>query len=170
MDDIVGKEENLKKRYVGHPVLGRNLPQRIIVEEFPNILLDGGSLGVEPPHSPRMSLQIGDQHMISIFPIFEESQLLGFDGVLGDRTSHHNEPMGLFPTVRLVLELSYFPSIAKFFEPTSSGSNFDSRIFLGNDRIATAFLVEPFDHLLVEESRIGPESDARSGDGFGNFG
>lgn len=152
MDDIVGKEQNLEKCYIGHPILGRNLSQGILVEEFPNILLDGGSLGVEPPDPPWMSLQIGDQHMISIFPIFEEGQLLGFDGIFGDRTSHYDESMGLFPTVRLILKRSHFPSIAKFFEPTRSGSNFDSSIFLGNDRIATAFLVEPFDPLLVEES------------------
>jgi hypothetical protein len=78
--------------------------------------------------------------------------------------------MGLSPTVKLVLELLYLPSIAKCFEPKSSGLKFNNRIFFGNARTATALLVEPFDHLLAEESRIGPESDAKSGDGFENFG
>lgn len=108
--------------------------------------------GVELLHSPRTSLQIVNQHMISILPIFEESQLLGFDRVLGDGTSHYDESMGLFPTVRLILKLSHFPLIAKLFESTSSGSNFDCRIFLGNDLLATPCLVEPFHHLLVEKS------------------
>jgi len=160
----------MKESHIGHPVLGRNLPQRIVVEEFPNILFDGCPLGVKSPHSPRMSLQIGDQDVIGILLIFEEGQLLSFDGVFGDRTSHHNEPIDLFPTVGLVSKLSNLPSVAKLFEPTRSGSNFDGKIFLGDNHIAIAFLIEPFDHLLVEESRIGPESDARSGDSSGNFG
>jgi hypothetical protein len=170
MDNIVGKEENLEKRYIGHPVFGWNLSQRVVVEKFPDVLLDSGSLGIKPPHSPGMSLQIGDQDMIGIFLIFEKGQLLGFDGVFGNRTSHYNEPMNLFPTVGLVSKLSHLPSVAKFFEPTRSGSKFDGRIFLGDNRIAIGFLIEPFDHLLLEESRIGPEPDTRSWDSFGNFG
>jgi hypothetical protein len=170
MDDVVGKEENLEKRYIGHPILGGNLAQRVIVEKLPDVLLDSGSLGVKPPHSPGMSLQIGDQDMIGIFLIFEEGQLLGFDGVFGNGTSHDDESMSFFPTVGLVSKLSNLPSVAEFFEPAGSGSNFDGRIFLGDNCIAITFLIEPFDHLLLEESRIGPEPDTRSGDSFGNFG
>jgi len=160
----------MKESHIGHPVLGRNLPQGIVVEELPNILFDGCPLGIKSPHSPGMSLQIGDQDVIGILLIFEEGQLLSFDGVFGNRTSHDNEPMDLFPTVGLVSKLSNLPSVAKFFEPTRSGSNFDGRIFLGNNHIAIAFLIEPFDHLLVEESRIGPKPDAGSEDRVGNFG
>ncbi len=152
MDNIVSQKHHMKESHIGRPVVGRNLSQRIIVEEFPNILLDSGSFGIKSPDPPGMGLQIGNQHVIGIFLIFEKGQLLGFDRVFGDRTSHHDELMGLFPTVGLILEFSHLPSIAKLFETARSGSNFDGRVFLGNNHIATALLVEPFDELPGEEA------------------
>lgn len=99
-----------------------------------------------------MDLQIGDQDVIGIFSVFEEGQLLGFDGVFGDRTSHYHKAMNPFPTVGFVSKFSHFPSIAKLSETTGSGSIFDSGIFFGDNGIATSFLVELFDHLFAEHS------------------
>jgi hypothetical protein len=56
MDKVVSKKGDLKEGHVGHPVVGRNLAQGIIVEEFPNVLFDGGSFGIKPPYPPGMSL------------------------------------------------------------------------------------------------------------------
>jgi len=56
MHDIEREEKHLKESYIGHPVVGGNLAQRIIGEEFSDILFDGGPFGIEPPDSPRMSL------------------------------------------------------------------------------------------------------------------
>ena len=56
MDKVVSKKRDLKEGDVGHPVVGRNLAQGIIVEQFPNVLFDGGSFGIKPPDSPRMGL------------------------------------------------------------------------------------------------------------------
>jgi hypothetical protein len=56
VDKVVSKKRDLKEGYVGHPVVGRNLAQGIIVEEFPNVLFDSGSFGIELPDSPRMGL------------------------------------------------------------------------------------------------------------------
>jgi hypothetical protein len=152
MDDIVSKEQNLKEGYIGNPVVGRNLAQGIIVEKFPDILFDGGSLGVKPPDSPRMGLRIGDQDMIGIFAVFEERELSGLDRVFGDRTSYHDKSMDFFPAMGFVLKFPHFPSIAKRFETTGSGSRFDRGILFGNYGIANSFLVEQFDHLFVEQS------------------
>jgi hypothetical protein len=56
MDKIVSKKRYLKEGYVGHPVVGRNLAQGIIVEQFPNVLFDRGSFGIKLPDSPGMGL------------------------------------------------------------------------------------------------------------------
>jgi hypothetical protein len=56
MDKVVSKKRDLKEADVGHPVVGRNLAQGIIVEEFPNVLFDSGSFGIKLPDSPRMGL------------------------------------------------------------------------------------------------------------------
>jgi hypothetical protein len=56
MDKIVSEKRDLKEGYIGYPIVGRNLAQGIIVEEFSNVLFDGGSFGIELPDSPRMGL------------------------------------------------------------------------------------------------------------------
>ncbi len=121
------------------------------MEKLPNTLLDGCSFGIEFPNPLRVFFQIGNQDMIGIFPIFEEAQLLGFDGVFRNETSRHNESMILSPTVGLISKLPYFPSIAKFFETARSGSNFDGRVFFSVNHIAAALLLEPFNGLFVSD-------------------
>jgi hypothetical protein len=56
VNDVERQEEHLKEGNVGHPIVGGNLAQGIIVEKFPDILFDGSSLGIESPDSPRMGL------------------------------------------------------------------------------------------------------------------
>jgi hypothetical protein len=154
MDDIVSQEKHLKEGDISHPILGRNLAQRVVVEQFPDVLLDSCSLGVEPPDPPRMGLQIGDQNMIGIFVVFEEGQLLGLDRIAGDRTPNDNKSMGLLPVEGFVSKLSDFPVVVKFLESTFSGSRLDGSIFLGDHRIATACRIQKFDTLLPKN----PES------------
>jgi hypothetical protein len=56
MYDIEREEKHLKESNVGHPIVGGNLAQGVIVEKFPDILFDGGSFGIESPDPPGMGL------------------------------------------------------------------------------------------------------------------
>jgi hypothetical protein len=170
MDKVVCKKRDLKEGYVGHPVVGRNLAQGIIVEEFPNVLFDSGSFGIKLPDSPRMGLQIGDQDMVSISAVFEKSELLGLDGILRNGTTHNDKAMGFLPFVGLVSELRYFPSAPKLFETTLSGSSFDRGVFFGHNHITTTCGIEKLDDPLAKESRIGSNPDTGSGNVFGGLG
>jgi hypothetical protein len=170
MDKVVSKKRDLKEGYVGHPVVGRNLAQGIIVKEFPNVLFDSGSFGVKLPASPRMGLQIGHQNMVSIFAVFEESKLLGLDGILRNGTSYDDEAMGRLPFVGLVSELRYFPSTPKLFEMALSGSSFDRGIFFGHNHITTTCGIEKLDDPFAKEPRIGSNPDPGSGNVFGGLG
>lgn len=170
MHEVVRQQQHLKEGHIGDPVLRGDLAQRIIVEEFSDILLDGGALGIELPGPPGMGFQIGDQDMVGIFSVFEEGQLLGLDGIVGDGAPHHDKPMGAFPSMRLVLELSHFPPIAKLFETACSGPGLDRGIFFGHNRIATVDRIEKFDYPPAKEARIGPDTNAGSGNGLGSLG
>jgi hypothetical protein len=163
MDKVVSKKRDLKEGYVGHPVVGRNLAQGIIVEEFPNVLFDSGSFGIELPDSPRMGFKIGDQDMVSIFAVFEESELLGLDGILRNGTTHDDKAMGFLPFVGFVSELRYFPSASKLFETTFSGSSFDRGVFFGHNGIIATPGIEEFDDPLAKESRVGSNPNTRPG-------
>ena len=44
MHQVVGKQQDLKERYIGDPIVGGDFPQRVIVEQFADILLDRGVL------------------------------------------------------------------------------------------------------------------------------
>jgi hypothetical protein len=169
MDKVVSKKGNLKKGYVGHPVVGRNLAQRIIVEEFSNVLFDSGPLGIKLPSSPRMGFQICNQDMISIFAVFEESELLGLDGVLRNGTSYDDKAMRLLPLVGLVSEFPDLPSSPKLFETTFSGTNLDRGVFFGHDHITATRGIEKLDNSLAKESRIGSNPDTGSGNVFGSL-
>jgi hypothetical protein len=107
--------------------------------------------------------------MVSIFAIFEKRELLGLDGIFGNRASYHHKSMRSFPTKGFVSKFSHFPSPSKLFEATFSGSTFDRGIFLGHNRVATASGIEKFDDPFGKESRIGSNPNTRSGNELGGL-
>jgi hypothetical protein len=108
--------------------------------------------------------------MVSIFAVFEESELLGLDGILRNGTSHDDKAMGFLPFVGFVSELRYFPSAPKLFETTFSGSSFDRGVFSGHNRITATRGIEKLDDPLAKESRIGSNPNTRSGNELGGLG
>src|SRR4030042_4300808 len=101
--------------------------------------------------------------MVSIFAVFEESELLGLDGILRNRTSHDDKAMGFLPFLGFVSKLRYFPSAPKFFETTFSGPSFDCGVFFGHNRITATRGIEKLDDPLAKESRIASNPNTRSG-------
>src|SRR3990172_11345401 len=97
--------------------------------------------------------------MISIFLVFEKCQLFFFLWVFWERTTNDDKSVGGLPEMRLILKLSYLPSILEFLKTTSYSPCFDSGVEFGYNRIPTALLVEKLYYLFAEESRISPKSD-----------
>jgi hypothetical protein len=58
-----------------------------------------------------MGFQIGHHNMICIPSILEESQLLSFDRIPGDRAPDNHKAMAAVPLERLVLKFPDFPCI-----------------------------------------------------------
>ena len=170
MNDVVSQKKDLKEGHIGNPILRGDLAEGVIVEEFPDILLDGCPLGVELPDPPGMSLHVGHQDMVGIFPVFEEGQLLSLDWVFGNRASDHDKTMRNFPPKRLVSKLSHFPAVAELFETTSPGPRFDGSILPGHNSIATSDGVEELDDASAKKPRIGPNTDSASGNISGSLG
>lgn len=171
MDQVVREQQELEKGHVGHPVFRGDLAQGIIVEEFAAIFLDGGSLGVELPDPPGMSLQVGAQDMVRIGSVLEQCELLSLDRIFGNGASHHHEAMRDFPVHRLVSKLSHLPAVAELVEPTLPASGFfDGGICPGHNHIPTMEPIEKLDDSSAEESRIGPNTDSRPAYLFGDFG
>ena len=102
--------------------------------------------------------------------MLEQGELSGLYGVFGDRTADNDKAVRGLPAVRLIPELSGFPTVLQFVETASQNPGFDRGVKLGHNRIAAALLVEKLDHPSVEKPRIGSEADAGTGDGRGNFG
>jgi hypothetical protein len=101
--------------------------------------------------------------MVSIFAVFEESELLGLDGILRNGTSYDDKAMGFLPFVGFVSEFRHFPSAPKLFETTFSGSSFDRGVFFGHNHITATRGIEKLDDPLAKESRIGSNPNTRSG-------
>jgi len=169
MNDIVGKQKHLKERHIGDPVLCWDFAQGVVVQQFPDILLDSGSFGIEAPDPPWMRFQIGDHDVVGISSVFEEGQLLSFYRIFGDRPSHDDKPMRMFPLERFVLKLSYLEAVPKLSESTLPSTRLDSRVLPRNDRIATTAVVEKLDDSLAEKTGVATNADTRTGNLFGNF-
>jgi hypothetical protein len=107
--------------------------------------------------------------MVSILAVFEEGQLLGLDGILGNGTSHDDKAMGFVPFVGFVSELRYFPFAPKLFETAFSGSSFDRGVFFGHNHITATCRIEKFDDPFAKESRIGSNPNTRSGNMLGGL-
>ena len=147
---------------IGHPVLGRNLAQGVVVEQFADVFLDGGALGIEPPDPPRMGSQIGDQNMVGILAILEEGQLLSFHRVLRDRAAHDDEAMRVLPMQGLVTKRAGLPSLSELAKATLPSAGFDGGVLLGHDRITAAQAIQELHHPLAETSGVGSEAEARA--------
>jgi len=169
--DYIGREQKqLEERHIGFPGVAGNFAQRIIVQKFPVVFLDGGSGVVKQVNAPRRDCQIGNENMINVAGIFEQSQLLGFLRIFWNRTTNHNETMLVVPLLMNVLEeFPRLPAIVEFVEPAPLRFGFESRIFLGHDDVTTASGVEESNYSLSVESRIHPEANAASGDFRGSL-
>jgi len=164
VDYIGRKQKQLKKRHIGFPRIAGDCAQRIIVQEFPVVFLDGGSGIVKQIHPPGRHLEIGYENMINVSRIFEQSQLFCFLRIFRNRAPDYNKSVGAVPFLMNILEkFSCFPAIAEPLEPAPLRFGFDSGIFLGHDDIPAAYSVEESDYSLSVESRIHPEANAASG-------
>jgi len=91
MNDICGKEKNLKEGDIGYPAVGGYFAHRVIVEKFPDVFLYGRSWSVEEIDPPGTHRKVGDKDMVDILLVLEEFGLSGFLRVFRNRMSYHHK-------------------------------------------------------------------------------
>src|SRR5262245_36676765 len=115
MNDIGGKEQDLKESNVGRPRIGRYFAQGIVVEEFADVFLYRGSWIVKQIDPPRADFEVGDKEVVDILFVLEQSQLLGFCRVFfWSGTAQYHKAMELAPfVIDFLPELSHLPAVLK---------------------------------------------------------
>lgn len=170
MNDIGRKEQQLKESHVGGPKVGGNFPQRVIVKQFSDVLLDSGSRAVEQIDPPGADFEVGDQNVVDILFVFEEGQLPGLFWIFGNGTADHHKAVRFFPfVVNSPPELPDLPAMTHFLESDASGAGLDVGILLGYDHVATAAPVEKTNNPAAVKTRIQSESDAASANVLRDF-
>ena len=162
---VEGEEEKLEEGHDGDPVGGRNLGQRVVGEQFADVLLDPRPRSIEAPDPPGVGPQVGHQDVIGVLRVREERELFRLDGIGGDGPADHHEAVGGLPTPRLILELSHLPAGAQRGEAAAAGQALDGGILLGHDGVAHPLAVEALDEALAEEAGIiAAHADPRASD------
>jgi len=170
MNDIGGKEENLKEGHIGCPAVGGNLAHGVVVKEFPDVFLDGGSWSVEKIDPPGTHRKVGDKDMVDILFVLEEFGLSGFLRVLRNGMPYHHKAVFLVPSpAHLLPEFACFPAGANGLKPAGPRPSFDSGILLGSNYVATSGTVQETNRTAPVVSGIHPEPDAGTGNGFGRL-
>src|SRR6266853_167506 len=161
MDQIVGKQEQLQKGHVGHPLLGGNFVQREITEQLADGSLHVGARLISFPNPPRLHSQIGHKGRIGVPTNLQQGQLLDLLRVFRQGPSHHDKPMLLFPSPRLKTKFRYRPTEGHFLEAGFVGQRQVGFRLAANNNIAAACLVQITDQLSRKKSRIGQQPNPR---------
>jgi len=90
--------------------------------------------------------------------------LIDFIGILFDRTLHHDEAMGLFPFLRLVLKLRYAPTKMHCLKTGAVSHRKEVLHLGGNDDVAAARLVQVMDQFARKITGVGQETNPGTGD------
>jgi hypothetical protein len=171
MNDVGGKEQDLKESNVGRPCLCGDLAQRIVVEEFSDVFLYRGSWLVEEIDAPSADFEVGDKDLVDILFVLEQSELLGFCRILWSGTADDHEAMQFAPlVVDFFPELSHLPAVFEPLEFAASSPLLEVRKLLGDHHIRTSRAVEEPYHTAAVETGVHPQADAASGDLRGYFG
>src|SRR5664279_2151425 len=161
MDQIVGQEQQLQKGHVGHPLLGGNFVEREKVEQLPDGPFHIGSRLVSLPDHPRLRVEIGHESRIGVAAHLEQRQLLSLLRVLRQWTSHHNEPVLLFPALRLKMKFRHRPAKRNFPKASSLGQRQVALGLAADNNVAKAGFIQVSDQLSRKKSRIGQNPDPR---------
>jgi len=76
VNDIGGQKQDLKEGDVGCPTVGGDLPHRVVVEQFPDVLLHRRPGLVEEVDAPGTHRKVCDKDMVDVLPVFEEFSCL----------------------------------------------------------------------------------------------
>lgn len=171
MNDIGGKQQDLKESNVGCPRIGRYFAQGIIVEEFADVFLYRGSWIVKQIDPPRADFEVGDKEVVDILFVLEQSQLLGFCRVFWSGTAQYHKAMELAPfVVDFLPELAHLPAVLKSLKFAAPSPLLEVRELLGHHHIAAPAVVEKSNHAAAVKARIHPKTDATSGNRLGYLG
>ena len=168
IDQIVSQQNQMKINLIGQKTVGGNIAQRKAFLEFSDVQFAAGSGFVEMPYVFRAQQKIGNEGMVKVIFEFPERELIVLFLGFGFGPAHYDKSMQPLPIVRLVSKLSRLPASFSEGAVTKVLNSFLNRLgHFGHDCISSLFLVERLDELVVEESRVGANSDAV--EVFGNF-
>ena len=160
MNDIGGKQQDLKESNVGRPRIGRYFAQGIIVEEFADVFLYRGSWIVKEIDPPGADFEVGDKEVLDILLVFEQSQLLDFCWILWSGMAEHHKAMELAPfVVDFLPELACLPVVLQPLKFASPSPLLEVRELLGHHHIATPALVETAPMLVSPLPEPEPEPE-----------
>jgi len=166
VDQIVSEQNQMEMNPIGQETVGRDIAQRKAFFEFLDIQFASGSGLVEMPYAFWTQWKIGNKGVVKVILEFPERELIVF--FFGFGTADYDETMRPLPVVRLVSKPGYLPSvfpesmIAKALNLFLNGFG-----HFGNNYVTNLFLVERLDEFVVEEPRVGTNSD--SVEVFGNL-
>ena len=160
VDQIVSQENQMEMNLIGQETVGGNTAQREAFLEFSDIQFASGSGLVEMPYVFRLQGEIGNKCMVKVILEFPERELIVFFLGVWFGTAHYDEAMRPVPVVRLISKLSCLPAAFSESMITKILNLFLNRPgHLGYDRVTNLFLVERLDEFVVEESRVGPDTN-----------
>jgi len=163
--DVGCEKHQLEEGNICGPGIGWDFSQRVIVDELPDVFLDGRPQAVEAIHAPRAQREIGHQDVIGVLAILEQRKLGRVLGILGNRTAHHDEAVETRHLVmNLVPKLGNLPAVAQRLEAASSGTRLDVAILPRHHHVTTSRGVQEANDTAAVETRVHAKAHARAGD------
>ncbi len=157
---VVTEEDEVEMYLICQEAAGWNIAQRESFFEFSDIQLASGSGFVKTPYCFWFQYEIGNNGMVKIVFEFPERELVFFFFALGFGTTNHNEAMRLLPIVWLVSKGRCLPTVFLESMITKALNLLLDRFgHFGYDYVTNLFLLERFEELVVEESRVGSYAD-----------
>jgi hypothetical protein len=166
MHDVGCEKHQLEEGNICSPSIGGDLAQGVIVDELPNVFLDGRPQAVETIHAPRAQREIGHQDVIGVLAILEQCKLGRVLGIVGNRTAHHDEAVAVLHLVmNLLAELGDLPTVAERLEVASPGTCLDVAILPGHHHVTAPRSIQESNNTAAVEARVHAKAHARAGDG-----
>ncbi len=144
---VVGEQEQMEVRLVGHEVAGGDAAQGVIAFELFDEQFYSGTIVVEAPEVQRLQRQIRDQDLVVILAKLEEGQLLARFFGLGP--ADDDKAIGPRPPNGLIAELRHVDATAGTHILQMRQLAFDRGRQAGDNHEPSPLRVEPLDQRVV---------------------
>jgi len=163
--DVGCEKYQLEEGNIGGPGIGGDLAQGVIVDELPDVFFDRCPQAVEAIYAPRAQHKIGHKNVIGVLAVFEQRKLGRVLWIVGNRTAHHDEAVGMLHLVMdLLPELGDLPTVAEPLEAASLGASLDVAILSRHHHVTAPRGVQEANNTAAVEARVHAQAHARACD------